>query len=264
MKIIQNKFKADLSKDKIQYGIFNGIADSYAAEIAAGAGFDWVLIDGEHAPFDLRKIIHQMQAMSIHETPVFVRPPNGDPVIVKQLLDAGVQNLLIPMVESKQQTELMVRSIQYPPKGIRGVGTALARAAQWNRVENYFHEADEQMCLFVQVESVTGYDALDEILEVENLDGVFIGPADLAASMGLIGQPMHPIVIEKVQAGIKKIRAAGKYAGTLAVKDDVIKKYQEAGTNMMGLGVDLILLAKATAALASKYTNQIQFDSPNY
>lgn len=254
----KNKFKAGLKTDTIQYGIFNGIADSYAAEVLAGAGFDWVLIDGEHAPFDLRSILHQLQAMSKYDVAPIVRPPTGDPVLIKQLLEIGVTTLLIPMVESGAQAELMVKAMRYPPAGIRGVGTALSRAAQWNRVNNYFKDADGEMCLCVQVESVKGYDALDEILEVEGVDCVFIGPADLAGSMGLIGQPMHEDVINKVKDGIRRIRAAGKSAGTIAVRDDIVKMYAECGANMIALGVDIIMLAKATKALAENYKPELK------
>jgi len=256
--IDKNKLKQGLKSDKIQYGIFNGIADSYAAEILAGAGFDWILIDGEHAPFDLRSILHQLQAMSKYDVSPIVRPPTGDPVLIKQLLEIGVQSLLIPMVESAAQAEEMVRAIHYPPSGIRGVGTALSRAAQWNRVNDYFKDADGEMCLCVQVESVKGYDALDEILKVEGVDCVFIGPADLAGSMGLIGQPMHEEVLAKVKDGIKRIRAAGKAAGTIAVKDEVVKMYSDVGANMIGLAVDSIILAKATKALAEKYKPELK------
>jgi len=256
--INKNIFKAALQTDKVQYGIFNGINDSYAAEILAGAGFDWVLIDGEHGPFDLRSILSQLQAMSRYNVTPIVRPPLGDPVLVKQLLEIGVQTLLIPMVESGAQAELMVKAMRYPPAGMRGVGTALSRAAQWNRVNNYFQDADAEMCLCVQVESVKGYEALDDILAVEGVDCVFIGPADLAGSMGLLGQPMHPDVIAKVKDGMRRIRAAGKAAGTLAVKDDVINAYANEGANMIGIGVDLIMLAKATKALAEKYKPELK------
>ena len=253
MNIRINKFKEAIKKGQMQYGLWNGIADTYAAEIVGGAGFDFVLIDGEHGPFDLRSIILQLQALAAYNTTPIVRPPVGDPVIVKQLLDAGVQTLLVPMIESAEQAELMVNAMRYPPNGMRGVGTALARAAQWNRVNNYFQDADGQMCLIVQVESMKGYEALDDILKVDGVDAVFVGPADLAGSMGYLGQPMHPEVVEKVTSAMTRIKAAGKVAGTLAVKDELVQAYKNAGANIIGLGVDLVMLAKATRALAAKY-----------
>ncbi len=263
MNINENKLKRDLQSDTVQYGIWNGIADTYAAEILGGAGFDFVLIDGEHGPFDLRSMILQLQALQSHNTSSVIRPPVGDPVLIKQYLDAGVQSLLVPMIESAEQAELMVKAMRYPPEGIRGVGSALARAAQWNRVNNYFQDANDQMCLILQVESVKGYDALDEILAVENVDAVFIGPADLAGSMGYLGQPMHPEVIDKVKNGMSRIRKAGKSAGTLAVKKELVEEYVASGANMIGLGVDLVMLAKATKSLAETYKPHLQNRASN-
>ncbi|MBT8190453.1 MAG: 2-keto-3-deoxy-L-rhamnonate aldolase [Saprospiraceae bacterium] len=258
MNININRFKSNINTGRTQFGLWNGLTDLYAAEILAGAGFDFVLIDAEHGPFDLRTIISQLQAMSKFSVSPIIRPPVGDPVIIKQLLDAGAQTLLIPMVETAAQAEMLVKSMLYPPRGIRGVGTALSRAAQWNRTNNYFRDADEQMCLLVQVESVAGYNALDEILAVDGIDGVFIGPADLAGSMGFLGQPTHPEVIDAVERGLDSIRLAGKAAGTLAVTEDLARQYEEAGANIIGVGVDLVILAKATKSLAEKYKPELK------
>lgn len=257
MEIPKNKFKAYLKEGKPTYGIWNGIVDTYAAEILAGAGFDWVLIDGEHAPFDLRTIIRQAQAMAASGIPILVRPPEGNPVLIKQLLDGGIQTLLVPMVETAEQATMLVRAMRYPPAGIRGVGTALARAAQWNRVNDYFKYSDSEMCLIVQVESVTGYDNLENICQVDGVDGVFIGPADLAASMGYLGQPMHPLVIEKVNNGLELIKSYGKTAGVLAVNPDLVKQYVAKGARMIGVGLDTMVLAKATRAMAEIYKPEL-------
>jgi len=257
MDIKKNIFKATLNTDTIQYGLWNGIPDGYVAEILGGAGFDFILIDSEHGPFNLPSIIHQLQALNQYQVTPIVRPQSADPVIVKQLLDGGVQTLLVPMIETADQAELMSKAMRYPPDGIRGVGTALARAAQWNRVNNYFRDADGEMCLILQVESVAGYEALDEILEVEGVDSVFIGPADLAGSMGYLGQPMHPEVVSAVKEGMRKIRKAGKAAGTLAVKKELAQEYIEAGANYIGVGVDLVVLAKATRALAETFKPEL-------
>lgn len=250
MQIRKNKLKQIFATGKRSFGLWNGINDSYAAEICAGAGFDWVLIDGEHAPFDLRSILVQMQAMSYHESAIMVRPPSDNPVFLKQLMDAGVQSFLVPMVETAEQARNIVSAITYPPNGKRGIGSALSRAAQWKRVGNYFAEADKEMCLVLQIESVEGMANIEEIAAVDGVDGVFIGPADLAGSMGLLGQPMHDDVRAEVKRGIKIIRKHGKNAGALAVRDDVIQEYLDAGAQMIGLGVDLILLAKATENMA--------------
>jgi len=169
MNPILNKFKAALHKGHKQYGIWNGIPHSYAAEILAGAGFDWVLIDAEHGPFDINQIIVQLQAMSRYDVTPILRMPNADPIYTKTLMDAGVQSFIIPMVESADTAEQMVRALRYPPHGTRGVGTALARAAQWNRVNNYFSLANDQMCLIIQIESTKGVEALDDILKIEGV-----------------------------------------------------------------------------------------------
>jgi len=260
---ITNQFKKNLLDGNIQYGIWNGIPDSYAAEMCAGAGFDWVLIDNEHAPFDLQRIIHHMQAIKQFNVPSIVRISSSDPFFTKQLLDAGVQSLLVPMVESVEQAELMAKSMRYPPQGIRGVGTALARAAQWNRVDDYFSLSDDQMCLIVQIESVKGVEALDEILKVDGVDVVFIGPADLAASMGFIGEPNREKVVKEVTECFHKIVAAGKYPGILTTSPTLIEKYKTMGAKMIGVGLDTILLAQATKSLAEKYKPELKDKQSN-
>ncbi len=253
IKIRQNTFKQNILKGKKQYGIWNGIPDSYAAEICAGAGFDWICIDGEHAPFDLRTILHNMQAIQSYKVPAIVRIPSADPVLMKQLMDAGAQNILVPMIETADQAELVAKAMRYPPQGFRGVGTALARAAQWNRVNDYFKLANDQMCCIGQIESIKAVDALDEILEVAGVDVYFIGPADLGATMGYLGNPSHPEVVNLVKDCIKKIQKAGKIAGFLTGSKALIQTYSEAGALMVGVSLDTLLLAKATRALAETY-----------
>jgi len=253
MEIRKNKVKEFFRQGKTTFGIWNGIANPYAAEICAGAGFDWVLIDAEHTPYDLQSILTSHQAMASYDSGIIVRPPSDDSVFIKKILDVGVQTLLIPVVETVEQAKTLVRAITYPPKGIRGVGSALSRAAQWKRVPDYFEKVQDEICLIVQVETVKGMQNIEAICEIKGIDGVFIGPADLAASMGMLGQPMHDTVRAEVRRGLGIIKKSGKVAGVLAVRDDVIKEYQEAGASFIGLGVDLILLAKATEALAQKY-----------
>ncbi len=253
MKTPVNLFKKAIQSGIPQYGFFNGIVDAYVAEVCAGAGFDWVLIDAEHSPFDLQNVLHNLQAMARYDVPVLVRPPEGNPVIIKQLLDAGVQSLLIPMVKSAAQATLMVKSMRYPPEGIRGVGTGLARAAQWNRVTDYFERADDEMCLLVQIESVTGLEHLDEICAVEGVDGVLIGPSDLAASMGYTGNPKHPDVISTICTMLTQIRNHNKTAAVMALETDLVQKYVDHGANVVAIGVDIMLLAKATTELANVF-----------
>lgn len=257
MEIRQNIFKQKILNGQKTYGIWNGLPHTYAAEICAGAGFDWICIDGEHSPFDFNSIMQNVQAVQLHAIPAIVRVPSVDPVLIKQVMDLGVQSILVPMIESADQAELIAKAMRYPPNGIRGVGTALARAAQWNRVENYAQLADAQMCCIGQIESVQGVEALDEILQVNGLDVAFIGPADLAASMGYLGQSSHPEVVKVVKDCIQKIRAAGKVAGFLALSKDLIKVYTEAGALMIGVGADVNLLAVASSKLAKTYKTNL-------
>jgi len=260
---ITNKFKAAIHSGKKQYGIWNGIPHSYAAEILAGAGFDWVLIDAEHGPFDISQIVIQLQAMSRYDTTPILRIPSADHVYMKTLMDAGVQSFIIPMIEDKQTAEYIVQAVKYPPEGIRGVGTALARAAQWNRVDDYFHKANNEMCIIAQIESVAGVEALDDILQVDGVDVIFLGPADLAASMGYIGQPSHPDVVSALDNCLSKIIAAGKKPGVLTSSKELIADYSAKGAQMIGVGLDTIILAKATKALAEFYKSELAEQTSN-
>lgn len=247
-----NHFKQRL-KSQQQIGLWVGLADAYATEIVANAGYDWLLIDGEHAPSDLRTTLLQLQSMAAYSSQAVVRPPVGNVQLIKQLLDIGAQTLLIPMVETVEQAELMVKAVRYPPEGIRGVGAALARATRWNSIPDYYAHAHEQICLLIQIESVQGLSHLDEILKVEGIDGVFIGAVDLSATMGYQGDPNHPEVQEAVIAAIQKIRAAGKAAGILSTTDEVTQKYIELGTEFVAVGVDTSVLMNGLRALLAKY-----------
>jgi len=253
MQMPLNTFKRALSSGKTQIGLFLGLANAYTAEIVATAGFDWLLIDGEHGPNDLRSILAQLQALASYPAHVVVRTVDHDPARIKQLLDAGVQTLMVPMVESAAQARALVSAMHYPPTGIRGVGTAMARAARWNGVKDYFGQADREMCLIVQIESTAGLAALDELLGIADVDAVFIGPSDLAASMGHLGQPGHPDVIAAVQGAIQRIAAAGKAAGVFSADPAVAANYQSIGANFLLVGVDALLLRNSAVALADKF-----------
>jgi 4-hydroxy-2-oxoheptanedioate aldolase len=248
-----NQFKRALATGETQIGLFLGLANSYTAEIVAGTGFDWLLIDGEHGPNDLRSIIEQLQALAPYPVKPVVRTVDHDVARIKQLLDGGVQTLMVPMVETAADAEKLVRAMRYPPNGIRGVGTAMARAARWNGVEGYFGQADQEMCLIVQIESTTGLAGLDEVLKVEGVDAVFIGPSDLAASMGYLGNPGHPDVKAAVNAAIGKISAAGKAAGVFSADPAAAAAYQEMGACFLLVGVDALLLRNSAVALADKF-----------
>lgn len=257
MKIRKNKIKEHFRRGHNTFGIWNAIPNTYAAEICGGSGFDWVLVDAEHAPYDLTSILHTIQALASHDCGIMVRPPSHDPAYIKKLLDIGVQSFLIPLVETAEQAEQLVQAIHYPPKGIRGVGAAESRAAQWARVSDYYEVVSDQLSLMVQVESVTGMNNLEEICQVEGLDGVFIGPADLAATMNMLGQSTNEAVRKEVRRGLKIISQSDKVAGTLALKDDIIKEYLDAGATFIGIGIDSEMLARSSEDLSKKWVDDL-------
>lgn len=252
---MNNLFKQALIQQTPQAGLWLGLANSYSAELLAGAGFDWLLIDGEHAPNDLRSVLGQLQAIAPYRSHPVVRPAWNDAVLIKQLLDIGAQTLLIPMVQSAQEAQSAVRACHYPPQGIRGVGSALARASRWNRIGDYLQRAGEQICLLVQIETRQGVENLAQILAVDGVDGVFIGPADLSADMGFAGNPRHPEVQAVIEKAIVQIRAAGKAPGILTADEILAKRYLELGALFVAVGVDTTLLARAAEALAARFTS---------
>ncbi|SDN61432.1 4-hydroxy-2-oxoheptanedioate aldolase [Pseudomonas jinjuensis] len=248
-----NHFKARLQSGEAQIGLWLGLADPYCAELAANAGFDWLLIDGEHAPNDLRSLLGQLQAVAPYPSHPIIRPVLGDTALIKQLLDIGAQTLLVPMVESAEQAAELVRAMRYPPFGVRGVGSALARASRWNSIPGYLDKADEQMCLLVQIENLEGLANLDSIVAVEGVDGVFIGPADLSAAMGHRGNPGHPEVQAAIEDAITRIRAAGKAAGILMADEKLARRYIELGAAFVAVGVDTTVLMRGLQALAGRF-----------
>ncbi|MCS5733864.1 HpcH/HpaI aldolase family protein [Herbiconiux daphne] len=223
------------------------------AELCAGSGLDWLLIDAEHSPNGLESLLAQLQA--VHGYPVLpvLRPPVLDPVLIKQYLDLGAQTLLIPMVDTAELAELAVRSVHYPPRGIRGVGSALARASRWNRVDGYLDTAAQRISVIVQIESAEGVSNIDDIVAVDGLAGIFLGPSDLAASMGLLGQQEHPDVIAAVEHCITVAREHGVPAGVNAFAEPIARRYLDAGASFVLVGADVALLARASEALALRY-----------
>jgi len=229
------------------------LADPIAAELCANTGFDWLLLDGEHAPNDLRTLLAQLQAIAPYLSSPIVRPPVGDTVLIKQLLDIGTQTLLIPMVESAEQAQQLVRAVRYPPAGIRGVGASIARASRWNSVADYLDKADEQICLIVQMENRAGLNNLQAICEVEGVDAVFIGPVDLSAGLGHRGNPTHPEVQQAIEQAIHCIKAAGKPIGILCGDPAQVAHYRNLGVSFFGVGADTFLLLDGAKALRAKF-----------
>lgn len=248
-----NAFKAAISDGQSQIGLWQALASPYTAEICAGAGFDWLLIDGEHAPNDLPLILAQLQAIAAYDIEPVVRPPIGDPVLIKQLLDIGARSLLVPMVESGAQAEALVKATRYPPQGIRGVGSAIGRASRWNRQPQYLKAAEREICLLLQVESVAGLEAIDDIAGIPDVDGVFIGPSDLAAALGHLGDPAHERVQSAIEHAIGRIRHAGKAAGILIADEALARRYLALGATFVAVGTDVTILARGAEALAAKF-----------
>ncbi len=260
-----NRFKQAMAQRQAQIGLWLGLADAYSAEILAGTGYDWLLVDGEHAPNDLRSILHQLQAIASATSalPPGVQPPHpvarvpvGDTALIKQFLDLGVQTLLVPMVDTAEQAQQLVRATRYAPEGVRGMGSALARSSRWQAYPQYVHEANQQICLLVQAETVEAMNNLDAIAATPGVDGVFIGPVDLSASMGHPGNPGHPEVQAAIHDGIARILRAGKAPGILATTESQARQWLAAGALFVAVGVDTMLLASAAQDLLARFRTE--------
>ncbi|WP_434620194.1 HpcH/HpaI aldolase family protein [Arthrobacter sp. A5] len=223
------------------------------AEICAGAGLDWLLVDAEHSPNGLESILAQLQAVNGYPVTAVVRPPVNDAVVIKQYLDLGAQSLLIPMVHTADDAAAAVAAARYPPHGVRGVGSALARSARWNRIPDYLATAAETITLMVQIESTQAVENAAGIVAADGIDAVFIGPSDLAASMGVLGQQEHPDVVAAVEHCIKVAKAAGKPVGVNAFAQETARRYLDAGVDFILVGADVALLARGSEALANTY-----------
>ena len=232
------------------------------AEICAGSGLDWLLIDAEHSPNGLESILAQLQAVNGYPVQVMVRPPVNDTVLIKQYLDLGAQNLLIPMVNSAAEAEAAVAATRYPPHGVRGVGSALARASRWNRVPDYLARASDTVSVTVQIESAAAVEAVEEILAVDGVDAIFLGPSDLAASMGVLGQQEHPEVRAAVEHCLAAATAAGKPAGVNAFNPATAHHYLAAGAAFVLVGADVALLARGSEALAARFVTPASGATP--
>ena len=263
MPVPTNLFKQALKDGRRQIGLWQSMASPYTAEICAGAGFDWLLFDGEHAPNDVPTMLAQLQAVEAYPTHAIGRPPYGEVRLIKQYLDIGFQSLLIPLVDTAEQAALMVRAMRYPPGDIRGVGAGSARVARWNRVENYFRYADDQMCLLVQAETKTAIANLDAIARTDGVDGVFIGPADLSAAMGHRGDAGHPEVQRVIRDAIGAIVKTGKAAGILTSNEAWANDYLDLGATFVAVGTDVGILAKQTAALAGRFKGAADAKPPS-
>lgn len=247
-----NSFKHAIKAGRRQIGLWCTLSNAYAAEVVAGSGFDWLLLDTEHSPNEIDTVLGQLQAVAAYRTSPVVRPAWNDPVLIKRFLDIGAQTLLLPYVQNRAEAEQAVAAMRYPPAGMRGVG-GTSRATRFGRVKDYPARAAEELCLLVQVETKTALDNLEDIAGVDGVDGVFIGPADLAASLGHLGSSGHPEVVAAVCDAIRRIRAAGKAAGVLTVEPELIERFMAEGALFVAVGVDMGILARETGRLAERY-----------
>lgn len=251
MDLSKNAFKAAIGAKQVQIGLWCSLCSNIGAEILADSGFDWILIDTEHAPNELPSVLSQLQAITRGTATPIVRPAWNDPVLIKRLLDIGAQTLLIPFVQDEIEAARAVASCRYAPAGIRGITTG-SRAARFGRIGNYLSMADREICVLVQVETLSSMDRLEAIAATDGVDGVFIGPSDLSASMGHIGNPQHPDVQRVIENAAKRIASAGKSAGILAPLESDARRYIEQGYHFVAVGSDIGLLAKTADGLADK------------
>ena len=252
MKLPENQFKRALNEGRQQIGLWCTLSSAYAAEVVAGSGFDWLLFDTEHSPSDIETVLGLLQAVSAYDVSPIVRPASNDTVLIKRFLDIGVQTLLIPYVQSAEEARSAVAAIRYAPDGVRGV-SALTRATRFGRVEGYARRAADELCLLVQIETQQALNELEAIAAVDGVDGVFIGPADLAASLGHVGDQGHPDVKAAIEDAVRRIRACGKPAGILTGDTAFAQRCIEIGTTFTAVGVDVGILARSTEKLALQF-----------
>jgi len=256
MKTPVNPFKQALKDKRVQYGLWHSLIGPLNTEICAAAGFDWLLLDAEHTPNDPMNLLQQSQVIAAYPgTHAIARLPMGHgwvgQALVKQYLDVGIQTLLVPMVETAEQARELVRCAKYPPLGIRGM--AATRASGWGRNANYAKEANDQVCLLVQAETRLGIENLDEIAAVEGVAGVFIGPSDLSAAFGYVGDPWHPELEKIIDESFRRIQKAGKAVGILTLDEKRAKQHVEMGAMFIAVGTDSNLMVKSTNALVAAF-----------
>jgi len=248
----RNAFKAGLKAKKLQIGLWQSLCSNIASEITSDSGFDWILLDTEHSPNEIPDLLSQLQAMELGTATPIIRPAWNDAVLAKRCLDIGAQTLLFPYVQNVAEAKAAVASTRYPPQGIRGVSVA-ARASRYGRVPGYLGKANDEICVLVQVETRQSLDQIEAIAKVEGVDGVFIGPSDLAASLGHLGNPQHADVQAAMKNAVERLTAVGMPAGILTGNEDEARRYIDWGYLFVAVGSDVGLLAKAADTLAKKF-----------
>ena len=252
MDVPKNQFKSALKSAKPQIGLWSSLSSSYTVEVIAGAGFDWILLDSEHSPADLENLLGQLQAAAPYPSHPVVRVPWNDMVTMKRTLDVGAQSLLIPYVSTAEEARAAVAATRYPPAGVRGVA-GTTRATRFGRVKDYAKRAHEEICVLVQVETQGALDNIEAICAVDGVDGVFIGPADLHASLGYTGEIANPKVKPLIDDAIRRIRKGGKAPGILTPNEADARHWLECGALFVAVGADVGILARGAEALAAKF-----------
>ncbi|SRR5579864_2263534 len=248
----RNRFKQALASCERQVGLWSGLCSNVAAEIIAGAGFDWIVVDGEHAPNDIVSLLAQLQAMRGGTAEPVFRIPWNDSVVIKRVLDIGARSLIIPFIQSAEEARMAVAATRYPPLGIRGVSTA-PRANDYGRIRNYHQNAHLDTCILIQVESRAALREVEAIAALDGVNGIFVGPSDLAADFGHLGNPMHIEVQTAIQETVDRIRATGKSAGTLTTDADDVDRLFGLGFNFVAVGSDVGILARGAERLAARF-----------
>lgn len=252
MELPQNVFKRALQAGKPQIGLWSSLSSNYSVEVIAGAGFDWILLDTEHSPNDLESVLTQLQAAAPYPSHAVVRVPWNDMVTIKRVLDIGAQSLLIPYVSTPEEAAAAVSYTRYPPKGLRGVA-GTTRATRFGRIKDYPRRAHEELCVLVQVETQQAVNNIEAIAAVEGVDGIFIGPADLHASLGYMGEIANPKVLPVIEEAIRRIRKAGKAPGILTPNEDLAKRQLGSGALFVAVGSDVGILARGAETLAARF-----------
>ncbi len=252
MENTRNAFKHALAAGQLQIGLWSSLCSNVAAEVIADSGFDWILLDTEHSPNEIPGLLSQLQAVARGTATPIVRAAWNDMVLIKRILDIGAQSLLIPFVQNAEEAKRAVAAAYYPPAGIRGTAGS-TRASRYGRVSNYLKCANEEICVLVQVETRSALDQIEAIAAVEGIDGVFIGPSDLAASLGHVGELQHPENQAAIEDAARRLKKVGKAAGILSTNEDESRRYIAWGYTFVAVGADIGLLARNADALAKKF-----------
>lgn len=252
MDLPRNTFKHALAAGRLQIGLWSSLCSNIAAEIVSDSGFDWILLDTEHSPNELPGLVTQLQAVGRGTATPIIRAAWNDAVLIKRILDIGVQSVLIPFVENPEEARRAVAATRYPPAGMRGTAGS-SRASRYGRVADYLKKADAEICVLVQVETRHALDRIEAIASVDGIDGVFIGPSDLAASMGHVGNMQHPEAQKAYEDAVKRLKAIGKPAGIITPNEEEARRYISWGYTFVAVGADVGLLARGADALAKKF-----------